>query len=287
MKYPLLLLSLIFSTSYAFAQGGKKPTIAILPFQNGPNVRVADASALAQKVESAFINSKRFTVIERSNFEQIYKELEAQKAEVYLNSTNLAKQGELIGASQLVVGNVSSVSAEGTSFNIKIVDISTGETIGSKTISDFNKRNNASKLGAAAKLLTGGKNNAIVDQASNSVGGVLLNIDKEIQEFINETFALTYEIVEITKSKGNEATELMIVGGTLNGLSSGDPLEIIREHTINAGGKQLKQKTTIGKIKVDKVQGDVTLCKVSSGGKEIKELFSPSNNVYATTITKK
>lgn len=282
-------LLLFFSTQFTISFCQEKSTIAILPFQFNQNVTQADANAIAQKVESGFINSKRFTVIERTNFEQIFKELDAQKGEVYLNSSKLAKQGELIGASQIVVGNVSAAGNAGTTFNIKIIDVSTGETVGSTTISDFEKRKTASLIGTGADFLLKGKN---TDKLTNKnttdvIGGALLNIDKEIQDFINDTYALTYEIVEISKTKGEEATEIIIVGGKDEGLKSSVTLEVIQESIKTLGTKKLKQKSAIGKIRVDKVEGDVTICKVTSGGKEIKEYFSPTNKVYASTVTKK
>lgn len=280
-------LLLFFATQFTLSFCQEKPTIAILPFQFNSSVTQADANAIAQKVESGFINSKRFTVIERTNFEQIFKELDAQKSEVYLNSSKLAKQGELIGASQIVVGNVSSAGNEGVTFNIKVVDVSTGETIGSKTISDYGKRKGMSITKSLLDVATSNKTARINDNTANILGGALLNIDNEIQEFITDTYALTYEIIEISKTKGEEAIEIIIVGGREDGLKSSATLEVIQESIKTLGSKKLRQKSAIGKIKVEKVEGDVTVCKVTSGGKEIKEYFSPSNKVYVSTVTKK
>ncbi|PLK42441.1 CsgG/HfaB family protein [Emticicia sp. TH156] len=291
MKLILFIFLFLISLTKVSAKAElnqEKPTIAILPFQFNSDVSLADAKAIAQKVESAFVNSKRFTVIERTNFEQIFKELDSQKSEIYLNSSKLAKQGQLIGASQIVVGNISAVSNEGTTFNIKIVDVSTGETIGSKDISDFSKRKNVNLLSAGLDLATKGKGGKLTDKSTtDAIGGALLNIDKEIQDFINETFALTYQIVEISKNKGDEAVELIILGGVGDGLKSSLNLEIVHETLKLVGNKPYKLKAAIGKIKVDKVQGDFTLCKVTSGGKEIKNQFAPGNKVYASTIINK
>jgi len=283
-----MLLAVFFVTN-AYSQSDElntKPTIAILPFQYSSNVSRADADALSQKVESAFIKSKRFTVIERTNFEQIFKELESQKNEVYLNSTKLAQQGELIGASQIVVGTVSSAGNSGTTFSFKVVDISTGETKDSKSISDFKNRKGIGIGTTVVKALTDSKvvGKLANEGTTNALGSATLNIDKEVKDFINDNYPLTFSLVEITKSKGEEATEVMIAGGKTEGLSTSLSLEVINETTV--GAKQLRRKTSIGKLKVDKVEGSVTICRVTGGGKEIKEFFNPSNKVYASTITK-
>jgi TolB-like protein len=289
-KSLIFMLLAVFFVTNAYSQSDElntKPTIAILPFQYSSNVSRADADALSQKVESAFIKSKRFVVIERTNFEQIFKELESQKNEVYLNSTKLAQQGELIGATQLVVGTVSSAGNSGTTFSFKVVDVSTGETKDSKSISDYSNRKAAGIFGKTLDVVTGGKTSIYTSESTmNVVGGATLNIDKNVMDFINGNYPLTFSLVEITKFKGEDAIEVMIAGGKSEGLSSSISLEVINETTKTIGTKQLRRKTSIGKLKVEKVEGDLTICKVTNGGKEIKEFFNPSNKVYASTINK-
>ena len=283
-KYLLILFSI--TPLISFCQ--EKLSIAILPFQFNSNVNPEDANAISLKVESAFINSKRFTVIERTNFEQVFKELDSQKNDIYINSSRLAKQGGLIGASQIVVGNVSSTGPNGTTFNFKVVDVETGQTIGSKTVSDLS---NSKTVGAISGLfdsfLNSTKDIALKEVATNAIGGALLNINKEVLNFINETYGLTYEILEITKIKEQNAIELMIVGGVNEGLKSSIELEVILETTKISGTRKFHQKSVIGKLRVNRVEGEVTICKVNSGGKEIKEMFVPTNKIYASTITKK
>jgi TolB-like protein len=287
-KFILSNLLFFWLLAHVFSQEiNLKPTIAILPFQYGSNVNRADADAISQKVESAFIKSKRFTVIERTNFEQIFKELEAQKNEVYLNSTKLAQQGELIGATQLVVGTVSSSGSSGTTFSFKVVDVSTGETKDSKSISDYSNRKTATTLAGLVNVATGGKTGAYTNESTmNTLGAATLNIDKIVMDFINDNYPLVFSIVEITKLKGEEALEVMIAGGKGEGLSSSRSLEVINETTKTVGQKQLHRKTAIGRLKVEKVEGDVTICKVTDGGKDIKAFFNPSNKIYVSTITK-
>lgn len=269
----------------------EKPTIAVLPFQYGPNVSKADADAIAQKVESAFINSKRFTVIERTNFSQIFQELDAQRSEIYINSSHLADQGMLIGASQIVVGNISTTGPEGTTFNIKVVDVSSGETIGAKDISDQSNRKKA-KIGLTAINILMDKNKSIGDaepsqSTSNMIGGALLNISKEIEEFINATYALTFELIEIATLKGDQPIEILILGGVMEGCKESLNLEVISESVRELRGKTIKQKKVVGKIKVTSVEGDVSLCKIISGGKEIMSMLNEKESLYASTIISK
>jgi TolB-like protein len=284
----IILIALIISNIYS-GYSQEKPSIAILPFQFSSGINTADAEAISQKVESAFINSKRFTVIERANFSQIFSELEAQKNEIYLNSDNLAKQGELIGATQIVVGNISSAGINGTTFNIKIIDVSTGQTLGSKSISDFSKRRTAGTLGSLASAMSNNSSvKALANQSStsNALGGALLNIDKEVQDFIKNTFAVTYSLAEITKLKGEAAEEILVIGGQQEGLKTALILEVILETTKNYNGKVFKQKSIIGKVKVDKVEGDLTTCRVTSGGDKISKMFNPENKIYLSTQVK-
>ncbi|PWJ57372.1 TolB-like protein [Dyadobacter jejuensis] len=291
MKRSLLhyIFFFFFMLPVALAQGQnefEKPTVAVMPFNADAHVNATDAGALSQRVETVFANSKRFTMIERANFKQVFEEIEAQKGEMYLHSDQLAEQGKLMGASLIVTGNIRSAGSEGTTFNIKLIDVSTGVQIATESISD---KDNAELIDIGLKtasLFT--KSDEVKDASSSGAAGIagsaLLNIDKRIRQFINKWYPLRYEILEISESKGKTAKKIVVAGGTAEGLDANiKTMYLIDESALGEGEKRRVRRVKLGVLTVEEIQGEVTICKVKSGGSGLAELLQGDHNIYVST----
>ena len=89
----------------------------------------------------------------------------------------------------------------------------------------------------------------------------------KVERYYNAAYPYTAHILERGAEKKDKQKELYIDLGTANGIQEGTHFNVFV--IGNIGGKETRKQ--IGRLKVKSVEGDeVSLCKVSSGGKEIK-----------------
>ena len=102
------------------------------------------------------------------------------------------------------------------------------------------------------------------DQAIRDAIGRLAT---RITEWLNEFRPLEANIIEGAASKKDKQKEVYIDLGTKEGAYAGMHLGVFVVKTV--AGRQAKSQ--IGKLKIEAVEGEeVSLCKVQSGGKDIK-----------------
>jgi hypothetical protein len=65
-------------------------------------------------------------------------------------------------------------------------------------------------------------------------------------------------------------------------LKKGQILYVFEETLLEAGGKKLRRKTQLGKIRIESIEGGVSVCKVSDGGEAILKKFA-GKEVYVST----
>lgn len=295
--FKVLLLSLIsFQTVFAQENDDEKLAVAVLPFTKSSIVKTEDVESIYGQVTEAFVNSRRFRIIERKNFEAIYSELEKQKGEMYMNNKNLAKQGEQLGANYLVLGEIGAGGSNSAiAITLKLVDVETSEIIASKNISSDNSStkkwlNTGLDIFTAKSAIDKGGYVSSADATINSAGKNLtsslsstaLNIVKSTSAFIKEYFPLTSKIVKIEEQKGKEAEKVLIMIGEGMDLKKGSTLYVYEHSILDVGGKKIKRKTQIGKLKLKSIEGGVSVCEVTDGGEAIL-LKSTNKNVYVST----
>lgn len=287
MKNFYLTAFLTLLTITGFSQ--TKTIVGIMPFNTTSNgndnyynrqnqSQSANIVAIQDAVSDAFLNAKRFTLVEREKMALIKGEKKTQQSDEFIDGSTV-EQSKSMGASYIVTGNVSEASFDEQinsvgyglsipsrkakiSFNIKVIDVSTGEIMASE------------KFSAEAK----GKNG--YDEA-------LKIIKPNIEKFIKDNFKITASIANIeAKNASNEATKVLISGGTSIGLKPSTTLKVFELTSLMVDGKKIPRKKEIGQIVVEKVEDEnFSICNVTVGGAIIATKSEAGANLKCEIIS--
>ena len=106
-----------------------------------------------------------------------------------------------------------------------------------------------------------------VNSTDTAIKNALETLRKRLEKYYNTAFPYTAHILERGMEKKDKLKELYIDLGAMHGLREGTHFDVYL--LGNIGGKETRKQ--IGRLRVKSVEGDeVSICKVSSGGKEIK-----------------
>lgn len=102
----------------------------------------------------------------------------------------------------------------------------------------------------------------------------------KVRNYFNKKYPLYAKIIEGATAKKDKQKEVYIDLGSENGAYKDLHFAVYIIKMV--GGKEAREQ--IGKLKVTEVQGeDVSLCKVQSGGKDIKAAMDAGKNVVVVT----
>ena len=102
----------------------------------------------------------------------------------------------------------------------------------------------------------------------------------KVRNYFNKNYPLYAKIIEGATAKKDKQKEVYIDLGSESGAYKDLHFAVYIVKTV--GGKEAREQ--IGKLKVTEVQGeDVSLCKVQSGGKDIKAALDEGKNVVVKT----
>ena len=106
-----------------------------------------------------------------------------------------------------------------------------------------------------------------VRSTDSAIKNALETLRKKVEKYYNTAYPYTARILERGVEKRDKQKELYIDLGAVHGLQEGIHFNVYVIGSI--GGKETRKQ--IGRLKVKSIEGDeVSLCKVSSGGKDIK-----------------
>ena len=106
-----------------------------------------------------------------------------------------------------------------------------------------------------------------METADEALNKAILRLSNYITTYFNQWFPLYANIIEGAREKKDKQKEVYIDLGSREGAYKGIHLAVYTIKTI--AGKEAKKQ--IGKLKSESVEGaDISLCKVQSGGKDIK-----------------
>ena len=106
-----------------------------------------------------------------------------------------------------------------------------------------------------------------VNSNDTAIKNALETLRKKVEKYYNIAFPYTARVLERGVEKKDKQKELYIDLGAAHGLQEGTHFNVYVIGSI--GGKETRKQ--IGRLKVKSIEGDeVSLCKVSSGGKEVK-----------------
>ena len=105
------------------------------------------------------------------------------------------------------------------------------------------------------------------NSSDTAIKEALEGLRKKVEKYYNTAYPYTANILERGVEKKDKQKELYIDLGASHGMRTGTHFTVYILGSI--GGKETRKQ--IGRLKVTSVEGDeVSLCKVSSGGKDIK-----------------
>ncbi|WP_394747145.1 CsgG/HfaB family protein [Spongiimicrobium salis] len=263
------LLPLFFISCFALAQ---KPTMALQSFEAANrDSHYAEAEILFQKIKQVFVNSKRFSILDRESLGIVLDEQEIQKQITSINA-KVVEQGRIAGAEHVIGGKLLSLEYKkvkpkiiGKSkdllfrasfvFSIDIISTETSETIQTQTF----------KKGVLDLKSYGG----ITER--EAFQNALNSIDKKIKKYLNEFLPTAINIVTIEEQNDKKGAQtLLINAGTAGGVKKNDKLTVHEITIMNIGGKDTKREKWIADLKIKAVEGEeLSIAQVTKGGKEL------------------
>lgn len=282
-KDVLSLVATLFLASHVYAQENR-PKVAIKTFENPANFsRSTIGNGLTDILTTELQNTGKFNVLERTNVDELTKEMDFANTE-YAKSSTFAQKGHVLGAQYVLMGKVTNFSyaehAENRQkFNLlgpntiervyqqradvrvdfRLIDVGTGETIISQP-GEAHKTNTSmlSEMDTWYRCTSSG---SITAEASSSlIGKATTEAVKDIVRKLNalsetvrtrgEGAALNASLDNLAIAKGQIVAEegggLWIVGGigNANGLIKGDRLKLMHENVVkDKAGKVVYRKS--------------------------------------------
>jgi hypothetical protein len=122
-KHLLIVLALlVFLPAVGFAL----PHLAVLEAVLDAGIDPAAGPLVTSKIEEAFVNSGKYTVLDRANIDRVLQEKEFQLSSGIVRNEEVRQAGEYLGADAVVVATVSRI---GQTFVVsaKMIDVVSGE----------------------------------------------------------------------------------------------------------------------------------------------------------------
>lgn len=297
----------------------EKHAVALMPFVASSEEYKSTAIQVQDLVLQQLAEKPNVEVIDRSKDKIVISELDNQIRAVSVAAKNLADQGKLRGAKRIIVGQITKVSAEavdefgapinnsssksnstGTknlnvrysglvTFSLQLIDVETGLVIEQENFTGNTMPTDAANktgkgLGGLLKKTTIGKTATTATQIvmpetkEKAIQMAITSAKKDIADWINKTFAKPITLVAIEeRSKGAAST--VLVTGLDEAVEKGTVILVHEVRYLDAGGKKVRQERKLASLKVQEPQGDVTLCKVTDGGKELEEKMNGNSEL--------
>ena len=119
-----------------------------------------------------------------------------------------------------------------------------------------------------------------IETAEGAMNKALEALSKKVRMCFNNIFPLTGSIIERAGIRNDKQKEVYIDLGSANGLSEGVVLQVFRSKIV--AGRTAKQE--IARLRVKAVEGDdVSLCKVTSHGKDLKAALDAGDTLIIET----
>lgn len=287
MKKNLLILVLFINALTMNVFGQNKTIVGIMSFtatnQNGYYNKSSQNNyviAIQDAVSNAFLETKRFTLVEREKMDLLRKEKQQQQSEDFIDGS-VVEQSKSLGASYIVTGNILEAGIQekqsGASvitgmaglggitarkgvvnFNLKVVNVETGEILASEKFT-------------------------ATENGKNGFDKALESIKPEIMNFIKDNFKTTINVASI-EDKAN--SKILIAGGSSIGITVGTNLKIYEEAVYNIDGKRTIRKKELGTGIVEKVEDEnFSICKITLNATDIISKLENDTRVKCEVIT--
>ena len=119
-----------------------------------------------------------------------------------------------------------------------------------------------------------------MDSAAGAVNNAINSLSGRITHYLNVSLPLSANIIEGARDKKDKQKEVYIDLGAAEGAFKGLHFDVFTIKTV--AGREAKKK--IGRLKVTDVEGDdISLCKVQSGGRDIKSAIDAGEQLLIIT----
>lgn len=119
-----------------------------------------------------------------------------------------------------------------------------------------------------------------VESAAGAVSNAINSLPGRITRYLDVNLPLSANIIEGARDKKDKQKEVYIDLGTAEGGFKGLHFDVFTVKTV--AGREAKKK--IGRLKVTDVEGeDISLCKVQSGGRDIKAAIDAGEQLLIIT----
>jgi len=292
MKKTITLLLALCIANSLFAQK-TSVIIKVLKTVQDSYGRNSESSAdvkIEDFVTNAFVNTKKFDIVDRGTLKDIQDEKQLQKSEDFIDG-KVIEQSKMLGADYLVGISITTLNLTGhtyqgttsgygckITFSIKIVDIASSQIVATETFTNS----------AGQGLMS------FVSSADAAMDKCLAGIEPKLDEFIKGNFPISASIanIENTDATGS-ATSILISAGSGNGVAIGDVFKIVEFTSIDVDGKQMTRKKEIGLVQVTSIEDEnFSVCTVNTGGmdiankkkegKKIRAILNQSTNTQHT-----
>lgn len=301
------LLNLFTLKIEAQTSADEKITLAVLPFVASTGVSQANADAVQATVTKEFISKPRFTTVDRSKFEAVIKELNIQKSEEFLNS-KIVEQGKLAGAQYLVTGVVSEAKMNAINKTVpvdynkplgaqrtvtysqgsvklayQVIDVTTGTAMYQENInvtgSESASANEAEALSNALCVLKSSVKNAILKEFPPEIQ--VVQVEKTDKKGLPDKVLISAgsNMFDEAKNSGCATIDLTSIFK-----KKGVQMKMYQVDILNINGKESKREKEIGILRLDDVQGDVSVCDVVHGAKEVQTELAAGKKILVKVL---
>ena len=234
-----------------------KDNVAIYPFTSAGGYDYEYAQSVGNAVESGFVRSNRFNVVERNRFGAISQEERFKE----VNTSSVVKIAAKFGAKYIITGHITGVNTgevytsdnkfsgyqTSISLSFKIIEVETSLIKASESLNIVGK-------GGSSPLSKG--------NAYSSIDGITRRI---IASYFPQRFKFMSLGLTEVKKKQTVLKTFKVWGGSDNGLKVRDAIEVyLLNHVVNPNtGQKVEEKTIIGYATVIEVNsGSSATCEV-------------------------
>ena len=278
MKLAMSLI-LILSAGFLHAQDEKIP-VAMFPFVSLSPEYKGRASQIQEMVLEMLQAKSNIEVIDRSKDSLLMKELDNQIREQSVAAQGLVQQGKVLGAKNMIVGTVSNIVFEQSkgsfyntqtkqnsetvmysadvSFSLQLSDVESGKILSTKA---FNSKDLRSGIAFFSK------NSRFSALKEDAIMNAISVTKKAVAAWLNQTYPPLIQIVKIEDRNKKGYPQTVLVTGIDGSIQKGAQLTVNEIEMIDVGqGKPpIQRRVKIADLKVQDLQGDITVCRVTSG----------------------
>ena len=126
MKKISLIIMLLLAFAMTATAQNKKMKIAVMDFKAGVGVNANEVEGLSDMLINTMYESGKFSIVERSQIDQVLKEWKFQASE--LTNEQLVQMGRILGVESVLVGTVNLIASE-YNVDVRAVDVESGEVV--------------------------------------------------------------------------------------------------------------------------------------------------------------